>query len=169
MTAKWRDEAADAKLDMDKQRLAANRQEAPPRSTASPLDKLYARRELDRDMFMNGVLHGAGMRYYSDWYLSGLNGLSGIDYSRVGVGGSGDNLPQNERQEARRRAFRKAHDYLGERYTVVVDPVVLEERPIGSISAVTGYANRGVASAVALERLNTGLRRLALHYGMVRP
>jgi hypothetical protein len=64
--------------------------------------------------------------------------------------------------------FRQARDALGERYRTVVDPIVLEEKSIADIRDDSGYKHVTTASAVTVERLNVGLRRLAVHYGLMR-
>lgn len=170
-TAKWRAQTADAKLDLDKQRLAGNKQTAPPRDTSSVLDRLHTKRQLDPDFIMSGVLHGTGMRYYSDWYLSGLSGISAFNYDQQGGGGgSKDGLPRSEMEAHRRQSYQAAKDVLGDRYLPVVDDVVIKELPIHKVRIGDGedYANSSVANAVMIERLNTGLRRLAVFYGLLR-
>jgi hypothetical protein len=169
-TARWRAEAADAKLDIDQQRLAVNKQVV-TRSEQAPLDRLYAAKKLDPDFQISVILHSAGVRYYSDWYLSGLSGISGIDYSRIGMGGgeSASDIPISEMQAIRRDAYRAAKKHLGARWAPIVEAVVLEERPLNDVLDLTGYKDKSAGSAVALERLNTGLRRLAVHYRLIRP
>ena len=164
-TARWKAELEEQKVE-DK-RVAAR----PPLMRASVLDSLHETRKLDSDRTMSTLLHAAGLRYHADWYLSGLSGISAIDYGRCGLGGSGDPLsgmPQSEMQAHRRDSFRKARKHLGDRYVPILEAVVLEEKPLAEARYLTGYRDKTAGSAVALERLNTGLRRLAVHYGLLK-
>lgn len=120
---------------------------------ASPFERMYLRGQIDPDFIINRILHGAGVRYYTDWYLSGITSISAIK-SAVGCA-----------LEA--QAFLEAREYLGDRYSAVVDPIVIEGGSIASVQRV--YANRGAHAAVALERLNVGLRRLGVHYHLLKP
>lgn len=141
----------------------------PERNTQAPVERLARRGDLDPDTQLAGLLLTTAQRYYGDWYLSGLSGLSAIDYDRTG-GGTDANpaymMPVTERQAQRREAWRAARLALGERYAAVVDPVVLEEQYLSQIASE--YKNRAVSIAVLKERLNVGLRRLAVHYGLMR-
>lgn len=160
-TARWRAEAAD-------QAKQAKRAAAlPPRLVSTTIDLLHNKGRLDPDRTMSGILHSTAQRYYADWFQGGLVGISAINYDRIG--GDHDKLPMTERQEYHRQQFRRARDFLGDKYSPIVDAVVLDEQPITAVRHMTGYKDKNAASAVATERLNTGLRRLAVNYGMLRP
>jgi hypothetical protein len=137
----------------------------------SPFARMHLRSQLDPDDGINEILFSAGRNYHQDFYYSGLGGISGIDYSRVG-GGGGDvtpthHMPRSEFALRHRLQFRSAREALGERYRPVVDAVVLEESTISSAAAnFTGSTD--ARQATAKERLNVGLRRLAVFYGLMR-
>jgi hypothetical protein len=140
----------------------------------SPFGRMHARGQLDPDSGINDILYSAGRNYHQDWYYSGLGGISGIDYSRVGSGGGTESspaymMPRSEFALGHRLQFRKAREALGERYRPVADAVVLEERGIPEIAyEISGYKGPDAGSAATRERLNTALRRLAVFYGLMR-
>lgn len=137
----------------------------------SPFARMHARRQLDPDSGINDILFSAGRNYFQSFYYAGLGGIAGIDYSRIGGGGSDSSpahlIPKSEFALHHRQQFRSARVALGERYREVVDPIVLED---GTVTAVAAQF-RGTApaiNAIAKERLNVGLRRLAVFYGLMR-
>jgi hypothetical protein len=138
----------------------------------SPFARMHVRGQLDPDAGINDILFSAGRNYYQNWYYSGLGGISGIDYSRVGGGGSditpSHHMPRSEFALRHRDQFRAARIALGDRYSIVVDPIVLEEKMISDIREDSGYKHVSTASAITVERLNVGLRRLAVYYGLMR-
>jgi hypothetical protein len=132
--------------------------------------RMHAAKQLDDDPETNDALHAAGLRYATDFHLAGLNPLGAIDYSRVTVdfGAAGEGA--SDRMAQARGRFRKAKELLGTKYAPVVDAVVVEGKSLGEVGAsVTRYRDRGKAIAAAGERLNAGLRLLAVSYGILRP
>jgi hypothetical protein len=137
------------------------------RKTQSPFERMCDRRELDSDEDISELIRAAGKRYYSDWYMSGLGGLSGIDYSRVGGGGEtspAHYTPVSQRQAERRAAHRAARAALGDRYALIVEPIVLEDKSIGDLRGLAPMKDKTAASKFNMQKLREGMRRLAKHY-----
>lgn len=132
-------------------------------------ERLYARGQLDPDHEVATALYAAGLRYQSEYELSRLAGEIGSpDYSKPIVDGGGETrTPIGVRAQAARTALRAAREAMGAQCASVVDAVVLSgERLEGIGLATTGYRSGKMASAVAKERLNQGLRALAICYGI---
>jgi hypothetical protein len=128
-------------------RLAANVQEVDELPLGAPLNRLHLRGQLDDDWIISGVLHGTGMRYRTDWHLSRGR--------------------ESEVQRERLALFRAANRALGTHYAPTVGAVVLENASLQTAGYALGYTNRSAAVAAALERLNVGLRKLAVHYQLL--
>lgn len=135
-----------------------------------PFERMKARKQIDRDAGINELLFAAGLRYFQDWHFAGMSEIAVFDPAKPMVDGGrqpGGAIP--ERQLERMQAFSEACEALGHRYRQVVDPIVIEEKTVADIRhSLTGHRDRTAATAVAIERLNTGLRRLAVHYGLMR-
>lgn len=130
-------------------------------------ERLFVRGQIDPDPEVAATLYAAGCRYQSDYELSRLAGeLGSPDYSRPVVDGGGETrTPIAERAQAARDAIRGAREAMGMRCAKVVDAVVLRGEALESVGlSSTGYRAGKMASAVAKERLNQGLRALAVHY-----
>lgn len=136
--------------------------------TSDNLGRMHSAKQLDDDPETNDALHAAGIRYAQDHHLAGLDPLGAIDYSRVTVDfGSVEGMP-GRMADARGR-YRTARTLLGSRYGPVVDAVVIDGKSLGDVGAeITRYKDRGKAIAAAGERLNAGLRILAVKYGILR-
>lgn len=132
-------------------------------------ERIYVRGQLDPDADVATALHAAGLRYQSDYELSRLAGeLGSPDYSRPIVDGGGETrVPIGARAQAARTALRAAREAMGSRCADVVDAVVLRGARLEDIGLeTTGYRSGKMAGAVAKERLNQGLRALAVTYGI---
>jgi hypothetical protein len=135
--------------------------------TQTPFERMCDRGELDSEASISEVIYAAGKRYYSDWYLSGLSGLSAIDYSRVGGGGEtspAHYTPVSERQAERRAAHRAARVALGDEYAKFVEPIVLEDATAGELRHLAPMLDKTRASKWVMQELREGMRRLAKHY-----
>lgn len=131
-------------------------------------DRMHSSKQLDDDADTNDALHAAGLRYAQDHHLARLNPLGAVDYSRVVVDGGAAGSGTESMVQARRR-YRAAQELLGAKYAAVVEAVVVEGKSLGEIGAsITRYRDRGKAIAAAGERLNAGLRLLAINYGILR-
>jgi hypothetical protein len=144
-TARWRAEQA---AESAYTRLAANVQEARALGHDWRIERLFRRGQLDDDYWIASVLHGAALRFYHDWHLS---------------------RGSSEVARERRAAYDAAIQALGQHYGPTVCSIVLENAPLQTAGYALGYTNRSAAVAAALERLNVGLRKLAVHYGILSP
>lgn len=132
-----------------------------------PLARMHKRGQLDPDPETNDVLFAAGMRYAQDVHLAGMSAsVASPDYAKPVVDGGTGPDAFSERRLARLRSLAKARWVLGTRYVGAVDAVVIHERTLTDASAMFGGERDG--KVVARERLNEGLRRLAVHYGQMR-
>lgn len=132
-------------------------------------ERIYVRGQLDPDVEVATALHAAGLRYQSEYELSRLAGEIGSpDYSRPIVDGRGEpRTPIGVRAQAARTALRAAREAMGARCADVVEAVVLRGAKLEDVGLeTTGYRSGKMAGAVAKERLNQGLRALAIHYGI---
>lgn len=132
-------------------------------------ERIFVRGQLDKDAEVASTLYAAGLRYQSEFELSRLAGEIGSpDYSKPIVDGGGETrVPIGVRAQAARTALRAARDAMGARCADVVDAVVLNGARLEDVGLeTTGYRSGKMASAVAKERLNQGLRALAIHYGI---
>jgi hypothetical protein len=132
-------------------------------------ERIYTRGQLDPDGEVATALFAAGLRYQSEFELSRLAGEIGSpDYSKPIVDGGGETrTPIGVRAQAARTALRAVRDAMGAQCASVVDAVVLRGERLEDVGlATTGYRSGKMAGAVAKERLNQGLRALAIHYGI---
>lgn len=132
-------------------------------------ERIYNRGQLDPDKSVADALYAAGLRYQSEYELSRLAGEIGSpDYSKPIVDGGGETrTPIGVRAQAARTALRAALQAMGAQCAAVVDAVVLRGERLQDVGlATTGYRSEKMASAVAKERLNQGLRALAILYGI---
>ncbi|NGO51632.1 hypothetical protein [Allomesorhizobium camelthorni] len=135
---------------------------------ADNLQRMHTAKNLDDDPETNDALFAAGLRYAQDHHQAGLSPLGAVDYSRVVVDGGGQQNSADSRAVARDR-YRAARELLGSRYGGVVEGVAVEGKSLGEVGAeITRYRDRGKAIAAAGERLNAGLRLLAVRYGILR-
>lgn len=132
-------------------------------------ERIFNRGQIDPDAEVAAPLYAAGLRYQSDYELSRLAGEIGSpDYSKPIVDGGGETrTPISVRAQAARTALRAARHAMGAQCVAVVDAVVLRGERLQDVGlATTGYRSEKMASAVAKERLNQGLRALAICYGI---
>ena len=156
----------------ERMRQAANDND--PRASGvfrSPFHRMFERGQLDKDEAINELLYSAGVRFYQDWYYSGLaGGLGSFDYSKPIVdssGGESSHMPRTMREAARRQAFRAAVAVLEPLELKMLEAVVLEEKTVREVaSAVTGIGRLVNAQREALALLVSGLRRLVREYGL---
>lgn len=145
------------------------REGLPLKDARAPFEVMYAKGQLDKNPNLNSILYSAGTRYFQDWYLSGMNPISAMNYQGSG-GGSGNNAgftPITESQMIRRESLRRARKAMRDRHIKIVEDIVLEGRSVADCREHTGYTARQYSSTAAMERLWEGLYRLAEHYGIV--
>lgn len=141
---------------------------------SSPFHRMFERGQLDKDEAINELLYSAGVRFYQDWYGSGLaGGLGSMDYSRPIVdGGSGaeaTQMPRTAREAARRQAFRAAVALLKPLELKMLEAVVLSEKTVREVAVgVTGIGRLVNAQKEAMALLVSGLRRLVREYGLAQ-
>jgi hypothetical protein len=87
------------------------------------------------------------MRFYTDFYFA--------------------NGQESEVQRSRLADFKAALAALDSRHGPTVCAVVLEGLSVHKAADAAGHKNRSAGSAVTLERLNVGLRKLAVHYRLM--
>lgn len=142
------------------------------RITDSPIDRLMSKQQLDpRDEVANRTLHEAAEIYRRDWYKAGLSGIGGMDMSRTGGGDGAPSwgMPNSEQAAHHRWRYHRAAAAIDPYLRAVVDEVVLRESDLDAAGRmVSGRTDRKQAQAVALDRLREGLRRLAIHYGIMK-
>jgi hypothetical protein len=139
----------------------------------SPFHRMFERGQLDKDEAINELLYSAGVRFYQDWYYSGLaGGLDSFDYSKPIVdssGGESSHMPRTVREAARRQAWRAAVAILRPIELRVIMAVVLDEKTVRDAARPSGL--RGDSTQIqkeAKELLVSGLRRLVKEYGLAR-
>ncbi|MGX1786853.1 DUF6456 domain-containing protein [Bosea sp. NPDC055332] len=131
-------------------------------------ERLLVRGQIDEDDEVAATLFAAGLRYETDSAVAWSGQYGSPDYSRPIVDGGTDRLPVSERQQSARDRVRQARAAMGARYAEVVDAVVLHGLTLEAAGRRhCGYRGTDTAAAAAKERLNTGLRCLAVHYGIV--
>jgi len=154
----------------DNDNVAESDEDAPsPRARIlNGFDRMHSAKQLDDDADINDALHAAGLRYAQDHHLARLDPLGAVDYARVIVDGGATSSGGESMLQARRR-YRAAQGLLGTKYGTVVESVVVDGKSLGEIgAAITRYKDKGKAIAAAGERLNAGLRLLAVSYGILR-
>lgn len=135
----------------------------------APLDRLEQRGQLDRDRHRNRVLAEAGRRYFEHWYKSGMSPLAAVDLGRAQGGGTPScGMPTSELAAHHRRQYRATVQALGQFFSAVVDPIVLNEQDVAAVGrSISGHRNHGRAVAVAMDRLRGGLTVLAVYFRML--
>lgn len=131
-------------------------------------ERLYNRGQLDDDKDVAETLYAAGLRYETD-YNSGWSGMYGSpDYSKPIVDGGGEaRVPISEKQQGARDRVRVARRAMTQRYADVVEAIVINGMSLEEAGRqYSGYRGAMQAQTAAKERLNTGLRALAFHYGI---
>ncbi|MEZ0212452.1 MAG: DUF6456 domain-containing protein [Xanthobacteraceae bacterium] len=131
-------------------------------------DRMHARGQLDAEPLINRALYTAGCRYQQDHHAAGLSPLGAMDYSRVFVDGGegGGGLFGSENATRALQRFRSARVRMGDRFGPAVDAVVIEGKTLEDAGiSLTKYKSAKQAAAVAQDRLDVGLRLLAVHYG----
>lgn len=130
-------------------------------------ERLLQRGQLDEDKETAVALYAAGVRYQTDNQLAQMVNFGSFDYSKPMVDGGVDATPITERVQECRTSLRKARAAMGERCAKVVDAVTLHSMTLAEAGkAHCGYVGDTAAQTAAKERLNTGLRALAIHYGV---
>lgn len=131
-------------------------------------ERLYSRGQLDDDKDVAETLYAAGLRYETDYTL-GWSGMYGSpDYSKPIVDGGGEaRVPISEKQQGARDRVRVARRAMTQRYADVVEAIVINGMSLEEAGRqYSGYRGAMQAQTAAKERLNTGLRALAFHYGI---
>lgn len=130
-------------------------------------ERLLVRGQIDEDPEVATALYAAGLRYETEHAVAWSGQYASPDYSKPVVDGGSDRAPVSERQQSARERMRQARCTMGLRYAEVVDAVVLHGMTLEAAGRrFCGYRSVKMASAAAKERLNTGLRALAVHYGI---
>lgn len=131
-------------------------------------ERLLVRGQIDEDPEVAAALYAAGLRYETDHQLA-YSGLYGSpDYAKPLVdGSSAPATPITERAEQARARLKVARAAMGARYAEVVDAVVVQGVTLEAAGRrYTGYRGTDTSAAAAKERLNAGLRALAILYGI---
>lgn len=125
---------------------------------AHVLEDLRSRKAITGDQY------SAGMRFYADWYLSGLANSGVIDPGRVVVdGGKIDHL--NDVKLAALNRWQKAVQALGLIVSQVLTDILLSEEPLASYGVRRcGYGNPKLARLAAIGALKTSLDALDYYY-----
>lgn len=131
-------------------------------------ERLLIRGQLDEDKEVAIALYAAGVRYESDHAVAFGGAYRSPDYARPVVDGGGEAAtPIAERAERARSNLKAAREAMGRRCWDVVDAVVLQGLSLEAAGrAHCGYRGIHAATAAAKERLNAGLRSLAVYYGI---
>lgn len=136
------------------------------------LTRMANRGQLYPDAKTNEALHIAGVKYYEDWYGSGMGGLQAIDYGKVsgGQGGAGSAMPASRLAAQHRANYRAARAAVPAKWRKPMEAILLEGQSdlVAVGRAATGASQPHMCRAVAIERLTTGLYLLAKHYVLVR-
>tara|TARA_R110000868_G_scaffold40447_1_gene139511 strand:- start:981 stop:1964 length:984 start_codon:yes stop_codon:yes gene_type:complete len=127
-----------------------------------PFARMHARGQIDADVDVNDILFAAGIRYAQDARAAGMSGVASPDYAKPIVDGGGSDSFAEGRL-TRMRRFSAAKEAIGRRYASVVNAVVLDERTLSEVCGMFGGQRDG--KVIARERMNEGLRRLAVFYG----
>jgi len=130
-------------------------------------ERLLVRGQIDEDPEVAAALYAAGLRYETDHQLS-YSGLYGSpDYSRPVVDGSaGTATPITERAEQARARLRAARGAMGEHADVVTAVVIHGLTLEAAGRRYTPYRDSAMCKAAARVHLNSGLRSLAVLYGV---
>lgn len=136
------------------------------------LTRMARRGQLYPDAKINEALHMAGVKYYEDWYGSGMGGLQAIDYGKVsgGQGGAGSAMPASRVAAQHRANYRAARAAVPTKWRKPLEAILLEGQSdlVAVGRASTGASQPHMCRAVAIERFTTGLYLLAKHYVLVR-
>ncbi|TDR94185.1 DUF6456 domain-containing protein [Enterovirga rhinocerotis] len=142
------------------------------RVTQSSLDRLAVQGRLDPDVYRNAKLFETGDQLRQHWYLAGLDaGPGSIDLERSG-GGSGHPAwmtPSTESAAYHRHRFRAARDGMERGHWQILFGICCGEATLEAAGREAGFANRGAAAAVAIDRLRRGLELLAIAWGILPP
>ncbi len=139
------------------------------RRLADAFDLLRNRQLLDRESpSRNALLWEAGERFRRHWHLGRLDGLSGFDFTRDSVDGTGPGATAPTEAALRHRdALRHASLAVGTRLLPYLSGIVVESRTVAAlIPLVTDTGHARTAEALILERLRESLHRLCDHWGM---
>lgn len=130
-------------------------------------ERLLQRGQLDDDKETAVALYAAGVRYQTDHQLAQMVNFGSFDYSKPIVDGGTDALPITERVQEARTTLRRARAAMGTRCAEVVDAVTLHGMTLAAAGRrYCGYRGDTAAQASAKERVNVGLRALAVFYGI---
>jgi hypothetical protein len=131
-------------------------------------EMLHGRGQLDRDSKLNELLYAAGVRYQSDYHQAMMAPLKAVDYDRQRVDG-GKGFVYSERTQRHRVSLEEARVAMGDRYRAIVDAIVLEGQSLIAFGMTASvFKHRHQITAQMGERLNAGLRRLAVHYRLIK-
>jgi hypothetical protein len=130
-------------------------------------ERLLQRGVIDEDKETAVALYAAGVRYQTDHQLAQMVNFGSFDYSKPIVDGGTDALPITERVQEARTTLRRARTAMGTRCADVVDAVTLHGFTLAAAGRrYCGYRDTAQATASAKERMNVGLRSLAIFYGV---
>lgn len=139
------------------------------RRLADAFDLLRARQKLDcGDAARNELLWQAGSRLRRHWHLGQMDGLTGFDFSREsvdGTGGAGATTP-TEAALRHRDAYRGATEVVGPRLLPYLVGLAIEGRTVGDLCGlISETAHARTAEALVIERLRESLHRLCDLWG----
>ncbi|CAN7599964.1 DUF6456 domain-containing protein [Bosea sp. LjRoot237] len=138
-----------------------------PATGRDNFERLLVRGQIDEDPEVATALYAAGLRYETEHAVAWSGQYASPDYSKPVVDGGSDRAPVSERQQSARERLRQARASMGVRYAEVVDAVVLQGLTLEAAGRrFCGYRQPDSARAAAKERLNAGLRSLAVHFGI---
>lgn len=130
-------------------------------------ERLLVRGQLDEDAETATTLYAAGVRYQTDYQLAQMVNFGSFDYAKPMVDGGADATPITERVQMARTTLRAARAAMGDRLAEIVDGVAIHGMTLeGAGRRYTAYRGVNAATTAARERLNAGLRALAVFYGI---
>lgn len=131
-------------------------------------EMMHGRGTLDPDPRVNDILYAAGVRLQSDHHQAMMAPLKAVDYNRPTVDGGG-NWVYSEKTQRFRAELEAARAALGDRYRPIVEAIVLEGQSLIAYGiSASSFKHRHQITAQMGERLNAGLRRLAVHYELIK-
>lgn len=138
------------------------------RMKASPLVMLHSRCSLGRgDTVLNDALANAALKYRDAWLRAQGTVATGFPQNTYVQSQHRERLPAAVAHGDEFKIANAALDEIPE-FKIVVDRIVLHEHPLVDVGHdVSGYRAPKSAEAIAVDRLCCGLRRLAVHFGLI--
>lgn len=138
------------------------------RVTEGAFDRAAGRGQLHPDPERNRILAAAGRKYRSQWTQAGLEPIQGQDPGKIRSTSPSAGLLGTEAKCEAFKEYCAASDALGRRDRVVIDAVVLRDRPLVEIGRQIAMQNDAkLCTGIAMHKLRSGLTDLAVHFGML--